>query len=318
MKIKLRIVQVCLYLILPSCLLIAQNPVVSEPVRFLALGDSYTVGTSVKKEDSWPYQLKSQLEQEAWTFDTIAIIARSGWTTGILKNEIEKAEPLENFNLVSLLIGVNNQYVGLSLINYETEFKELLEKAIEITGSKNRVFVISIPDYGYTPFGESRQPDISAEIDKFNAINRKISRQKQVTYFYITDLTRMGLDNPEYVASDGLHPSASMYSLWVDIIMDAITETPTSAAYQNDISQNSKKYITLVKNERLYFLSEQAEQLQGCSVNIYSLTGRLLISDYYFSGVAINQLKTGLYIYTIQNKNNIFHTGKFFFREESR
>lgn len=121
--------------------------------------------------------------------------------------------------MVSLLIGVNNQYQGKSVESYRPEFEELLLKAIELAGkNKDRVFVVSIPDYGYTPFGREKQPLISAAIDAYNAANREIAEKHGVRYFYITDLTRKGLDDPSLVAPDGLHPSGKMYALWAEHI----------------------------------------------------------------------------------------------------
>jgi lysophospholipase L1-like esterase len=118
-----------------------------------------------------------------------------------------------------LLIGVNNQYKGKSAASYEPEFEELLTMAVQFAGNnKESVFVVSIPDYGFTPFGRSKKEIISKEIDEFNSINKRITEKYGVKYFYITDLTREGLDDPSLVASDGLHPSAKMYSLWVDRI----------------------------------------------------------------------------------------------------
>ena len=138
---------------------------------------------------------------------------------------IEKAKPSKNYDLVSLLIGVNNQYQGKSITSYALDFEELLRTAIEYAkGKKDQVFVLSIPDYGYTPFGIERQPEISRAIDEFNTVNKKISEQYKVRYYNITDISRMGLEDPNLIASDGLHPSAAMYSLWVKRLVGSIED----------------------------------------------------------------------------------------------
>ena len=125
--------------------------------------------------------------------------------------------------MVSLLIGVNNQYQKKSVDSYRPEFEELLKMAITLAGGKKEnVFVVSIPDYGYTPFGKPNQAEISNAIDEYNSANKLITEKIGVKYINITDLTRKGLDNAEYVASDGLHPSGKMYALWVEKIIPTL------------------------------------------------------------------------------------------------
>lgn len=129
----------------------------------------------------------------------------------------------DEYNLISLLIGVNNQYQNRSTGEYATEFEELLNMAIALAdGKKENVFVVSIPDYGYTPFGQANQLSISGEIDQFNLINRSIAQQAGVAYFYITDISRRGLAEPSLVASDGLHPSGAMYAEWVELMYNGL------------------------------------------------------------------------------------------------
>jgi lysophospholipase L1-like esterase len=190
-----------------------------KPLYFLALGDSYTVGEAVAEEERWPVQLAQLLRQKGYNVQPPEIIATTGWRTDQLKEAIEKGTKRTVYDMVSLLIGVNNQYQGKSVESYRPEFEELLLKAIELAGkNKDRVFVVSIPDYGYTPFGREKQPLISAAIDAYNAANREIAEKHGVRYFYITDLTRKGLDDPSLVAPDGLHPSGKMYALWAEHI----------------------------------------------------------------------------------------------------
>ncbi len=183
--------------------------------KYLALGDSYTIGESVAEADRWPNQLADRLK-----IPRPKIIATTGWCTDQLKAAVEAAHLSNEYNLVSLLIGVNNQYQGKPAAQYEIEFEELLTRSIQLAqGNPKNVFVVSIPDYGYTPFGKPKQETISKQLDEFNAINKRMATKYKVAYYHITDISRQGLDEPTLVASDGLHPSGAMYSLWVDRIL---------------------------------------------------------------------------------------------------
>lgn len=197
---------------------------IEEKVKFLALGDSYTIGESVPVRERWPEQLIDSLSKRGLDCFDPKIIATTGWRTDDLKNAISKENLKPEFNLVSLLIGVNNYYQGKSLEKYGQEFEELLETAIKLAqGYKSHVFVVSIPDYGYTPFGQANQPAISHGIDAFNALNESITQKLGVKYFHITDISRRGLTEPNLVAGDGLHPSGTMYSEWVKRILQGAT-----------------------------------------------------------------------------------------------
>lgn len=199
------------------------QPSQKAPIRFLALGDSYTIGESVKEEDRWPEQLATVLRQKGFTVEKPRIIATTGWRTDQLKKAIDDANLKQEYNLVSLLIGVNNQYQGKSAESYAPEFQELLNMAIKLAGgNKENVFVVSIPDYGFTPFGQPKQKQISKALDEFNVINKKISEAVGIQYFNITDISRKGLEQPDLVADDGLHPSGKMYKLWVERISESI------------------------------------------------------------------------------------------------
>lgn len=190
----------------------------STSIRYLALGDSYTIGESVPESDRYPIQLSNRLINDSIKIDTTIIIAKTGWRTDDLISAIDNANVEGVFDMVSLLIGVNNQYQGKPITQYESEFAELLDTAIKYAdGDKSKVFVISIPDYGYTPFGKSNQSIISAELDEYNAINKSIAQNKGITWFNITPISKNGLVDPELVAPDGLHPSGKMYSQWVDL-----------------------------------------------------------------------------------------------------
>lgn len=194
-----------------------------DTLTFLALGDSYTIGESVAARDRWPVQLtrKFNRSEGEMTIGDPDIIARTGWTTQELKNAIDQREVAKDYDLVSLLIGVNNQYRGYPLEDYPAEFETLLKMAISFAGNQtSRVFVVSIPDYGYTPFGEGNQQKISEEIDAYNEINKRISLETGVQYFDITPISREGLQDPTLVAPDRLHPSGRQYERWVQKIME--------------------------------------------------------------------------------------------------
>jgi len=192
----------------------------SQPVKYLALGDSYTIGESVPESERWPVQLSEALRKKGRDLEAPRIIATTGWRTDNLANAINIAKLKEEYGMVSLLIGVNNQYQGKPVAQFIKEFEELLQTAIRLAGGKEEnVFVVSIPDYGYTPFGKPKQEKISKELDEYNNISREITKKYDVKYFYITDISRKGFEDPALVAEDGLHPSGKQYGQWVDLIV---------------------------------------------------------------------------------------------------
>jgi len=184
--------------------------------RMLALGDSYTIGESVAENERWPVQLVRMLNASGADFEYPEIIAKTGWTTDELIAAINEDNPIGPFDLVSLLIGVNNQYRGNSLTLYKEEFTVLLNKAIGFAGNdKSKVIVVSIPDWGVTPFAEGRDRNkIAEEIDNFNAANKTIAKRLGIKYVEITLASRKAAINNSLIASDGLHPSAEMYTQW--------------------------------------------------------------------------------------------------------
>jgi len=204
-------------------LLLISPEVIAQKLQFLALGDSYTIGESVAASERWPAQLVSVLREKDIDIADPQIIATTGWRTDELKNAIEKAELGNHYDLVSLLIGVNNQYQGKPAEQYAVEFQGLLQTAVTLAGGKKEnVFVVSIPDYGYTPFGQPRQQEITKALDQFNDLNKEIADRAGVKYVNITDISRNGLSQPDLVAGDGLHPSGKMYTLWVERIVKAL------------------------------------------------------------------------------------------------
>lgn len=186
-------------------------------LTYLALGDSYTIGESVAENERYPNQLAEKLKAIALEFEPVKIIAKTGWTTDELQAAIDAENVRDTFDLVSLLIGVNNQYRGYSLAEYKQEFDALLRQSIRFAGGKKeRVFVVSIPDYAYTPFGQRANPTlISRKIDSFNLANETITKSYGISYFNITPISRKGLEQKELVATDELHPSGKQYELWV-------------------------------------------------------------------------------------------------------
>lgn len=183
---------------------------------YLALGDSYTIGESVPEEQRFPVQAARILAGEGITIAAPRIIAKTGWTTDELEAAINEAAITDTFSIVTLLIGVNNQYRGRGIAEYRTEFTRLLKQAIQFAGGhSDRVIVLSIPDWGAVPFAEGRdRQQIGNEIDAFNAANKTISRKFRVHYLDITTDSREAADDPSLVASDGLHYSGKEMAIW--------------------------------------------------------------------------------------------------------
>lgn len=190
-------------------------------LNYLALGDSYTIGQSVCETCRFPLQLQDSLEKILPSNKIIStkIIATTGWTTTNLIAAIATQNPTNEYDLVTLLIGVNNQYQNKPFNLYEQEFPELVNIAIsKAKGNKANVVVVSIPDYAYTPFGNGNTT-ISTQIDVYNAFAENYCIENNITFVNITDITRQGLSQPNLVATDGLHPSEIAYSKFVELIL---------------------------------------------------------------------------------------------------
>ncbi|WP_316746487.1 SGNH/GDSL hydrolase family protein [Pedobacter gandavensis] len=198
----------------------AKTMMPTDTLTYLAIGDSYTIGEALPLSGSFPHQLRKGLKEKGLQVGTPLIIAKTGWTTAELQEGIKAAALQSKFDIVTLLIGVNNQYRGASKNVYRTEFRDLLEKAIAFAGGKkSHVFVVSIPDWGATPFGRQSGRDtetIAQEIDAFNAINREETLAEGVSYTDITPASRLAKSDESLIASDGLHPSEKMYKDWAD------------------------------------------------------------------------------------------------------
>ena len=189
-------------------------------LEYLALGDSYTIGEAVLENERWPHQLVELLKLEGLNFDLPEIIAVTGWTTDELQSAIREKQPKHDFDLLSLLIGVNNQYRGYPIETYKKEFTELLQTAVS---TSKKVFVVSIPDYGVTPFAiESDSDKIAKEIDAYNQVAHDICHSTNVPFIDITQVSKIAKSNAEMTAYDGLHPSGEMYKLWANEIFPIV------------------------------------------------------------------------------------------------
>ena len=192
-------------------------------MRYLALGDSYTIGEGVAPDGRWPVQLARALRADGVALDDPDIIAATGWTTDELDAAIDAAQPAHDHALVSLLIGINNQYRGRDVDEYRHQFAALLERAIGFAGGRSgRVLVLSIPDWGVTRFGHDSGRDqgaIARELDAFNAAAHDICTARGVAFVDITPVSRDRGAAPGMLADDGLHPSVAMYSRWTQLAL---------------------------------------------------------------------------------------------------
>jgi lysophospholipase L1-like esterase len=191
--------------------------------HYLALGDSYTIGESVSEEERWPNQLVKLLNAEGIQAE-VTIIARTGWTTDELWQGIQAREIQPPYDLVSLLIGVNNQYRERDINEYREQFVFLLNKSIAYAGGEpNRVVVLSIPDWGVTPFASGRDSKkIAAEIDEFNQVNHEEAEKAGTHHVDVTPVSREAVSDETLIASDGLHPSGKMYSSWARQVLPVV------------------------------------------------------------------------------------------------
>lgn len=192
-----------------------------KQLTYLALGDSYTIGESVPAAENFPNQLAQMMRDKGMSVGAPDIVAKTGWTTSELIEAIAAAKLRETYDYVTLLIGVNNQYRGLPPEDYAKEFEQLLKMAIQFAGGKaSNVIVVSIPDWGATPFARDRdRGKITEQITDFNLRNSRISAKNNVKYVDITEGSREAFINPELVAGDKLHPSGVEYNRWAKAIL---------------------------------------------------------------------------------------------------
>ncbi len=189
-----------------------------DTIAYLALGDSYTIGSGESEPNRWPNLLAEEFKKSGYYFHKPRIIARVGWTTGNLVRAIEAEEFSKRYDLVSLLIGVNNQYQGSGIKGFEKEFMLLLDFCLKTAKSRSGIFVVSIPDYGATPFGQTNEAQITRDINEYNAFIKKVCADNRIKFYDITDISRKAKGNLSYLAPDQLHPSKKMYDEWVQLI----------------------------------------------------------------------------------------------------
>jgi lysophospholipase L1-like esterase len=230
---------ICLLLLTLSSLQ-GQSITIDRQVNMLALGDSYTIGESVETWERWPHQFIDALRDLGIQADYPDYIATTGWTTRRLIQGIRSMlDEDKTYNLVSILIGVNNQYQGIDIASYEPDLRIIVDRALEIAGQDtSRVFILSIPDYAYTPFGEGRS-SISDEINAYNLIKKKVADAYGIAVIDITPISRLGLINPSLVALDGLHPSGEQYGEWVKEILPRL-QMPLSLSSESQPSYSGE------------------------------------------------------------------------------
>ncbi len=193
---------------------------VSNPKTYLALGDSYTIGQSVDSSERYPAQTAAILKRRGYNISSIDYIATTGWKTVNLQWAIEYMRKAKTYDVVTLLIGVNDQYLKKDTTDYRAHFTNLLQKAIQFAGNNNKhVFVLSIPDYSVTPFGAGMK-NVSRQIDEFNAINKSVSQLFKVNYTDITGISRYDAIDSTTVAWDDMHPSGKQYAQWASALAD--------------------------------------------------------------------------------------------------
>jgi len=205
-----------------------QNDAAEYPIKkmsYLALGDSYTIGEGVTISERWPVQLTQALKAKNFDVETPQIIARTGWTTDELMRAIDEANISDTFDLVSLLIGVNNQYRGRPVEQFRLDLVSLIEKALTFAGNDtSRVFMLSIPDWGATPFASGRDREkIASEINAYNYVIHQETSARNILFVNITPISREALSDPTLLANDGLHPSGKMYLRWVNELLPRLT-----------------------------------------------------------------------------------------------
>ncbi len=216
-----------------SCITMKSTPSQNQndtSKTYLALGDSYTIGEGVEEKDRYPNQTVEMLKSSGMTFSEPLIIAKTGWTTDELVKAIADAKiGGKTYDLVTLLIGVNNQYRGRPVENFKAEFADLLEKAIAFAdGNPRHVVVLSIPDWGMTPFASAKEVDkekVAGEIDQYNAAKKQITGEKEVHYIDITEEYRATGSLPEMLVADKLHPSGMVYQKWAKKIHGVVVES---------------------------------------------------------------------------------------------
>ncbi len=219
--IRLVVFLVSLGVVSVSCSKLYTDSLAPQAISYLALGDSYTIGEGVDEELRWPIQLSQGLAEHGIGISKTDIIATSGWTTTDLLAAIAEKKP-GNYDLVSLSIGVNNQYQGIAFSAFTKELDELLQTALKLAGEKKKVFVVSIPDYGVTPFGAANRTKIEAELNQYNDYTKQVCKSLGIPHIDITGISRDLEGVKGSLAPDNLHPSGLQYGKWADEILPIV------------------------------------------------------------------------------------------------
>jgi acyl-CoA thioesterase-1 len=201
------------------------NESMTTTKTYLALGDSYTIGTSIAFPDNFPNQLADSVLVNLDINLEVKVVAQNGWRTDDLQRGIKRIDLDDKYDLVSLLIGVNNQYQGLPLADFEKDYRSLIDTAIKYAGGDtNHVFVISIPNYGYTPFGSAKREEITADLEVFNRLSQQICEEQGIDFYNVTDISLAAATREDYLASDNLHPSKEQYADWVSSFLARVID----------------------------------------------------------------------------------------------
>lgn len=271
----------------------AQPLQVSSPLRFLALGDSYTIGENLSANQSWPAQLMDSLAARNVVIDTMRIIARTGWRTdNLIKAVTNQQLEKQGYNLVSILIGANHVYQNTPLGKYMIEFPQLLDSAIRFAGGDtSRVFIVSIPDYAATPFGQDACPEaVKHNIDQYNRINKNFANQYHIRYFDITPISRFGLFKPYLVANDELHPSEYQYAAWVKLLLT----DDLKAVFQD----SADKEMLVYPNSVIDRVTISYPLRINKTIEVYNSMGNLMLTqemNMETTDLQLNALNQGIY-----------------------
>jgi lysophospholipase L1-like esterase len=240
-----------------------------DTIRFIALGDSYTIGESVNESDRWPNQLMDSLSKRGFEIEENNILAKTGWTTTNLIKAINASDLKSEYNLISILIGVNNFYQNQSIETFRLEISKIIDTALVLANQDTSgLFIVTIPDYGYTPFGENRREQISRNTDLYNKIKDSTASKYGIPIINITPISRNGIIDPDLVADDGLHPSKKQYALWVNMMIEELTD-------------NYKTSFENLKKKTNYHLNQSGHQFNFFSddqgyIEVYDLSGRMI------------------------------------------
>ena len=256
-------------------------------IKYLALGDSYTIGASVLENERWPNLFMSSLEELGYSIESNEIVATTGWTTTNLLSGINSSNLEKGYNLISILIGVNNFFQSKPVNLFKEELVEIIDSALVLANQDTgALFMLTIPDYGYTPFGASQVSTISVKTDLYNSIKDSIAKVFGIPLYDITNISRKGLNNPLLVAEDGLHPSGKQYGLWVDLLLNEMGIT------------TSKNTQSILKTIEYSIIGGQVvfKAVSKGKLVLHKITGELIEEKSLFSGEGTRlNLVSGIY-----------------------